>query len=273
MSTIPVSATAMNTPALPPPSILQAPTGRGLPFGRLVQVELRKQVDTRGGRALLATIALITVLAVAGVLWFSRHDGASFTALVAATAVPQNMLIPLLGIITACNEWSQRTALITFTHEPRRARVVGAKCAAAIIWATAFLLLAWCLAAAAHVLSMSLAGHPAHMDVTARQALAGWIDQMVMVLMGLGFGFLLLITPLAIASYFVVPALVTGVVAAVPALRNCADWISSTSVPLVHPAEEPLPSRSWAMFATSILLWMVVPLVVGTLRVMRREVK
>ena len=33
----------------------------------------------------------------------------------------------MLGIITACNEWSQRTALIPFTQEPRRLRVVLAK--------------------------------------------------------------------------------------------------------------------------------------------------
>ncbi|WP_295108989.1 hypothetical protein [uncultured Kocuria sp.] len=31
------------------------------------------------------------------------------------------------AFITACNEWSQRTALITFTQEPRGSRVVLAK--------------------------------------------------------------------------------------------------------------------------------------------------
>ncbi len=34
----------------------------------------------------------------------------------------------MLGILTVTGEWSHRTALTTFTLEPRRSRVLLAKC-------------------------------------------------------------------------------------------------------------------------------------------------
>ncbi len=244
-------------------------------LSRLIHVELRKQVDTGSGRGLLIAIAVISAIAVAGVMYFSRDEGASFAALVTATGTPMSMLIPVLGIITACNEWSQRTALITFTHEPRRWRVVAAKCLAALIWATGLLLLAWVLAALAHLISVSMAGHHADINFTAVQFLAGWINQTILVLMGLGFGFLLLVTPLAVVAYYVVPSLVTGVTVAVPALQRLTDWLTNTTVPLANAVPEGIqdPNDLWVRFAVSMVVWVVLPLALGTLRVLRREIK
>ncbi|MEL4359324.1 MULTISPECIES: hypothetical protein [unclassified Luteococcus] len=269
----------MSTVTLPetaPAPAFERPTGKGLSFGRLLHVELRKQVDTRGGRGLLIAIAVMTMMALAGVMYFQRETGASYSNLVSAVASPQGMLIPVLGIITACNEWSQRTALITFTQEPRRWRVVAAKTLAAILWATAFLLLAWGLAAVCHMVSMSIAGNPVDFDLDAKAHLGGWIGQLVGVLMGLGFGFLLLITPLAIAAYFVLPTLVAGITMGVPALQKYAPWVNTTTPPIVQdPMVMGMPevSHPWAKFATTILLWVVLPYVAGAVRVLRREVK
>lgn len=253
-------------------SAIERPTGRGLSFARLLRVELRKQVDTRAGRGLLVAIAVLTLAALGGVLWFMRHDGASLGALVAAAATPQGMLIPVLGIITACNEWSQRTALVTFTQEPRRWRVIAAKTLAAIIWATGFLVLSWAVAAIAHAASMGWAGHPLDFDLGARDYLTGWGEQMVAVLMGLAFGFLLLVTPAAIAAYFIVPSLVTTMTLAVPALRKYQDWLGTTTPPLTGDALSDL-SHPWAKFATTMLVWVLVPFTIGSIRVLRREVR
>ena len=43
------------------------------------------------------------------------------------------MLLPILGIMAATAEWTQRTGLVTFTLEPRRGRVVLAKALAALV--------------------------------------------------------------------------------------------------------------------------------------------
>ena len=40
------------------------------------------------------------------------------------------MLLPIVGILLVSSEWSQRTALITFTLVPQRMRVMSAKLAA-----------------------------------------------------------------------------------------------------------------------------------------------
>lgn len=266
----------MSTIATTAPATVERPTGKGLSFARLLQVELRKQVDTRGGRGLLIAIAMITALVLAVMMYVNRDGGVGFGSLVMATSTPQGMLIPVLGIIAACNEWSQRTALITFTQEPRRWRGVAAKTLAAIIWATAFLLLAWGLAALTHVVLAQINNTPVDFDMTGKQYLAGWVDQMVGVVMGLGFGFLLLITPLAIAAYYVAPSLVSGLTMAIPALRGHGGWVNTLSAPIAQqPLMEGMPVQDnvWAKFATSMLLWVVIPFAVGTMRVLRREVK
>lgn len=58
----------------------------------------------------------------------------------------------MLGIITACNEWSQRTALIPFTQEPRRLRVVLAKLLSAAALGTIAVALAWVMALVAFLI-------------------------------------------------------------------------------------------------------------------------
>ena len=37
------------------------------------------------------------------------------------------ILLPVLGILLVTSEWSQRTAMVTFTLEPSRSRVIAAK--------------------------------------------------------------------------------------------------------------------------------------------------
>lgn len=58
----------------------------------------------------------------------------------------------MLGIITACNEWSQRTALIPFTQEPRRLRVVLAKLLSVAALGTITVALAWVMALVAFLI-------------------------------------------------------------------------------------------------------------------------
>lgn len=252
--------------------------GKGLSFLTLLHVELRKQVDTRGGRGLLIAIAVVVALVLALTMYFSRHDGASFRAFAAATATPSGYLIPALGVMTACNEWSQRTALITFTQEPRRWRVLVAKTLAAMIWATGFLLLAWVLAAFFHMITASIADVPMDWNMTASGFFAQWAGQMVSVLMGMAIGMLLLITPLALATYYVAPGIITMIVALIS--QKIVPWISQTAPPI---GNDPLldgmgvPSAQgdnlWAKFAVSMLVWVVIPYAVGFVRVLKREVK
>ena len=47
-----------------------------------------------------------------------------------------NILLPVLGIMSVTSEWSQRTAMVTFTLEPSRSRFLAAKFVGTLIVAS-----------------------------------------------------------------------------------------------------------------------------------------
>lgn len=247
--------------------------GGGLSFLTLMRVELRKQVDTRAGRGLLVAIGLITLLAVGLVMWFTRDDGAQLGDLLLATVTPQGMLLPILGIITACNEWSQRTALVTFTQEPRRLRVVAAKLVSAVVLGTIAVVAAWLLAVLAHLVSMSIAGQAIDLQLDWKQLARIWLMQTITVLQGVAFGLAVLSVPLAIAAYFILPSLLATAAMFWSRLAEWGPWIDLTSAagPLQESVD--LTMRQWEHLGVACLLWVALPLAVGLWRVMNREVK
>ena len=101
-------------------------------FPRLTGVELRKMVDTRAGFWLQLIVAVLTLAAVVLVCIFAPTDELVFRDLFALAITPASILLPIVGILLVSSEWSQRTALITFTLVPQRMRVMGAKVAAGV---------------------------------------------------------------------------------------------------------------------------------------------
>jgi ABC-2 family transporter protein len=98
-----------------------------IPLARLVRVELRKMANTRSGKWLLIGIGLIT-LAVIGIFYATADPSdRTFFNFMAATNGPQGLLLPVLGILLVTSEWTQRTALVSFTLTPVRSRVLLAK--------------------------------------------------------------------------------------------------------------------------------------------------
>ena len=127
----------MTTTAAPTLDISATP---GIPFSRLFLVELRKSVDTRAGRWLIGiTVGTVVVaetvfLMVAAV----KNLDSAYGDFVAAAAFTSSFLLPILGIMLVSSEWSQRTAMTTFTLVPHRMRIVSAKLLAGVSM-TAFL--------------------------------------------------------------------------------------------------------------------------------------
>lgn len=247
--------------------------GSGLGFGRLLHAELRKTVDTRAGRWLLIVIVAVTALAMGLVMWFSREDGAGFMALLTTAVLPQAVLLPVLGILTAASEWSQRTALITFTQEPRRLRVMVAKTLAAVLLGIVVLAVTFVLAALAHVLSVLVAGGDIDLAVTGALVLNYTVIQVIYILMGVAFGALLLNVPLAIAAFFVLPVVISIVTATVGWLRDRAAWIDPTMAGIPFAESSNASAQEWQQLGVTTLIWIVVPLALGLWRVARREIK
>lgn len=279
MTTTSTSTTSTSLPFPPAPSppsstALKARSERPLPFARLLRLELRKLINTRASRGLVIAILLVTALAMGITLWVSRQGGTELTALLIAANVPQALLLPVLGIMTAANEWSQRTALITFTQEPRRLRVMAAKAVAVVLLGLAVLTVTVLLAVGAHILSMTLAdGGSVDLTLTPAFLLNLAVLQVQGVLLGVAFGTLFLNVPLGIVAFFLIPTLSTLVFSTTAWLREHAAWLElgTGSAPLL--GGDWLTAGEWARFATSTAIWLLIPLAIGLWRVARREVK
>lgn len=246
----------------------------GVSFLTLLKVELRKLVDTRAGRWLLISILAITAVAMGITLWVNRDTGTGLLPLLIAANIPQALLIPILGIMTAANEWSQRTALITFTQEPRRLRVMLAKTVAAVVLGLVVLALSIGLAMAAHAGSMMVADG-GEVDLALGWTFLGHLVvlQTLGVLMGVAFGALLLNVPLGIVAYVLVPTLSPLLFMATAWLRENAAWFDLGVAQGVLLGDDALTGEQWAQIGTTSALWILLPLAIGCWRVARKEVK
>jgi ABC-2 type transport system permease protein len=242
----------------------------GIPLGRLTWVELRKLADTRSGLWLLIVIALAAAGTAAIMLLAAPDAEQNYQDLLSFGLFPSAVLLPVLGILSMTSEWSQRTALTTFTLTPARGRVIVAKLAAAVLIAIATTVAAAALSAVANLIALGTGG-AGSWDITAGLIGQLLVNQVVFVLMGSAFGALLMNSPLAIVLYLVVPTLWSVLGEMVKWLHTAAGWldINVTSTPLSEPG---MTGDEWARFGVAAAVWVVLPLIAGTIRVLRREV-
>lgn len=245
--------------------------GGSIPVARLTLVELRKLADTRAGFWLLLAIALAGIATSAVILLGAPSGEQNFRNLFALGLLPANVLLPVLGVLSMTAEWSQRTALATFTLVPSRARVIAAKLLACVLITLAAVAATAALCALANVLAAGTGGD-ASWSYSAGEVGKQLLNQVIFMLMGAGFGALLMSSPLAIVLYFALPTVWTVLGSMVSALQRAAGWLdlSVTSGPLTEQAA--LTSDQWARLGAAFALWVAVPLVAGTIRTLRREV-
>lgn len=243
---------------------------RAVPLGRLTVVELRKLADTRAGFWLLLVIGLATVATSAILLGWAPDTEQTFFDFFTFGLLPSAVLLPVLGILSVTSEWSQRTALTTFTLVPARSRVLTAKVVAGVIIAIAATVATGALAAVANVIAGMLGGD-ASWSLDASLIWQSVLLQVIFVLMGLGFGSVLLNTPLAIVLYFALPTVWSMVGEIVTKLADAAEWLdlNITSQAL---SEADATGGEYARLAVSTAVWVLLPLVLGFVRVLRREV-
>ena len=140
----------MTTHPAPPTTDHPAAGPPGAAFATLLRVELRKATDTRSGRWLLALIVGLERRRPRLDSWSIPADGVSFHGYGGAMAGVVAFLAPIIGLLAMTAEWTQRTALTTFTLAPRRGRVLAAKFTASMILAMATLAIGLVLAVDHH---------------------------------------------------------------------------------------------------------------------------
>ncbi len=249
----------------------------GIPFGRLFMVELRKSADTRAGRWLIGiTIGAVLVaetifLIVASV----KNLDSSFGDFVAAAAFTSSFLLPILGIMLVSSEWSQRTAMTTFTLAPQRMRVISAKLLVGVSLTAFLVVFALVIGLVCNLLSAAMQGQSPVWTFGWLGFAAFLMMQTFAMLGGFALACLFLNTSAAIVVYvvykYVVPVLF--------ALGSVMAWFSHLSPWIDFQSAQneafnlPMTSLQWAHLAVSGIIWLAVPLGIGLWRIRRAEVK
>ena len=247
------------------------------PFSRLLRVELRKSYDTRAGFWLLATIGLLVLAAEVIAVWVTavQDEPMQFGDFVGAAAFLTSFLLPVLGIMVMTTEWTQRTAMVTFAIEPRRALVVVAKALVGVVLTLATVVFATAIGAVANLGYGAIQGST---DWT-----FGWEDfaafvitQVFAMLGGFALAALFLNTAAAIVVFFAYKWLLPGLFALGTVLigwfGDLAPWIDFQSAQNAI-WEWSTSAKDWAQLAVSAIVWLGLPLAFGIRRVLRAEVK
>lgn len=240
----------------------------GIPLARLVRVELRKMADTRAGFWLLAVIVLITVaVAIINEIGSSAQN-LTFTDTFRTLQWPVSTVLPVLGILSVTSEWSQRTALTTFTLVPDRRRVILAKSVAILLLGIAAVAASLVVAAIANAVT-SGDGSWSFSAATLGEAI---VFQLAGLFGGLAFGLMLQASAPAIVLFYIVPTVLSIVAELITSIKDASKWfnIGNATVPL---GEGGASGTEWAQLATSAAIWIGIPLIIGLYRLSRSELK
>lgn len=100
------------------------------------------------------------------------------------------------------------------------------------------------------------------------------LDLSLTLLMASALGFILLNSPAAVVAFFILPQLWGNVVALVPWLSERGPWLhlNQAMAPLLSTLSE-RGDVNWLQVLSAAGLWVVLPLAVGFVRVLKAEVK
>jgi len=251
-------AATAQTLEMPPP----------VPFARLAGVEWRKTIGTRAARWVLLAVGLVTAGVLAIPLAIPGDIDQTFAQYLFFGGTGLAILLPVVLILNLTSEWSQRTALATFTQEPRRARVLSAKVLVGVLLSIAGAAFATVLAAAALLLSSGI-GREVAWTVPWQDVVALLAFTVLNVAMGMAFGALLHNTAAAIVLFYLM-GVVWGFLGAIGPIQRVADWLDpNRALGWIQSADW---GGRWPEIATGLVVWIALPLVAGAVRTMRRDV-
>jgi len=261
-----MTSTTMTHPVRTPRADTPGATFPGIPFRRLVRVEWGKATDTRAARWLLVAVAGTTVgLMLAPILSPSSIDQ-SYTSYLGFAAVALSILLPVVSILTLTSEWSQRTALATFTQEPRRMRIITAKITVSLMLGVGAAVFGG-LVTAAGLGVAAASGRTLDANLDAGLLVAFLLYVVLNVMTGVALGALVHNSAAAIVASFVLPI---GFALLGRASQLVADWLDYST------AFNWLLNGEWsghtAQILVSVMLWVAIPLAAGLVRTVRREI-
>lgn len=270
MTTILDATTATRRPG-------QTPTGATVVgFSRILQVELRKLFATNANRALMTAIFFIAVLGA--VLSYSMHSvflemGENwYINVFMVNAVPIILLQPLV-ILMVTTEWSTRSAMTTFTLEPRRHLVIAAKAITITVTSVVVWALSLGLGAATYAVGTATHGTEAAWSISATTVAGDLGAQLLMTLSSFALALLIHNAPATIVLVLALPSVIGMSVLLPEWAQQILVWINlseNLNITLLD-ATGAATGQHWAQLAVSVTVWIIAPAVVGTWRTLRRE--
>jgi ABC-type transport system involved in multi-copper enzyme maturation permease subunit len=250
-----------------------------VPFGRLVRVELRKSYDTRAGFWLLVSIiGIVTiVLGIATVITLVQPEPVQLGDFVVIAAYMTSFLLPILAIMLVTSEWSQRSALVTFSLEPRRERVVLAKLVVAVVLTLLTLVVAFIVGLVCTAICEVAQPELTTWGLVATDLAGFTVTQTLAMMGGFALAALVLNTPAAIVLFAVYRFVLPGVFAAANALIDGFDsispWLDFQAAQSDVYEWNLSGTEEWSHLIVTGVVWLGLPLGIGLWRILRAEVK
>lgn len=234
---------------------------------RLTAVELRKLIDTRSGVALIIVGAALIGIFAGGMVLF--RDRPTLGQIVLFAGTPATMLIPVLATLLMTAERSQRTALTTDALVPQRNRTLTAKIIAVI--GSAIVVAALTLLAGVVVAAVGPLLTAGTVDPTMDWIGYGWFSVAIVVaaLVGAVLGMALGNAPAAIVIVLVWQALIFPM-QSTPVVGPVLSWLDFSAVSTFV---DGISGREIARAGVGIVVWVLVPGVIGWVRQLRTEVR
>ena len=237
-------------------------------FGTTILVETRKLTDTRVARILaLVAVALTLLFAVGGALTSAQ----SLFAVAALAVVPGGTLLSVQAILATTSEYANRSVMCTHLLEPDRVRVLVARALALVAVTLAVYVVAYLAAVPVHFVGAMSKGVAPDWSVNSHLLGGAVLVGVLYVLEAYALSLLLLNGPAAIVITLVQPMVFSMIRTALPEYAAALSWVDPTT-PSSMMRQGVYTLTEWAMTAVGAVIWLVVPAVIGTARVLRKEV-
>lgn len=252
------------------------PAPAPVPLVRLVSVELRKSFDTRSGRWLLAALGLAAVLTTGAIIAWAPADQLTYGQFTLAIGVPMTIILPIIAALSVTSEWTQRSGLATFTLVPHRGRVLLAKAIAAVLVTVPATGAAFGVGALGNVSGAALADVAVRWDQSAVDVAYFALGQTSLLLVGFVLGALIRNSSGAIVAYMIYGFVAPGLLAF---LAFNQDWFADARPWIDAKYNQDallrgdLTADSWAHLAVTSVVWLVLPMAIAVVNVLRSEVK
>ena len=254
--------TLTSSPDLPAATRTPSP----LKLTRTIAVEARKVTNTVSGKVLLPLGAALMAVFGLGRAFIPDAD-TTFGYIASIACIPGSWIIMAMAVLLISGEFTRREAAVTFTLDPRRGRVLGAK--VVVVTGLALAAACWALivAGVGYLLAPALAGTTLPPDLEPGRIAVVFGGLVFTALTGLALGLLTRNAVAPIVVLLVWPTFSLLVARSSEVAQKIIAWVDIEPVAALFHSS----AQAWAQLGTSVLAWIVLPGVIGAWRLFRGD--